>query len=131
MFSLPVWVVIWMLFVLIPVNLSGYFLLHYDTGFWVAVLGGTAILLNTVIIFANGGFSKVLAIPHLALWLPLEIILLQRLFGETGLSGFEQGYLLTVLAVNGISLLFDFYDTAEWYGGNRAVAGYKGEPVWL
>ena len=131
MFSLPIWVVIWMVAFLIPVNLSGIFLLDYGSGFWVALLGAGAIFVNAGILLLNGGFSKVLAIPHLVLWSPLQAILLYRYFALPNLSDFEQNYILVVLAINGISIVFDIYDTKEWMNGNRDVAGFPGESVRL
>ena len=46
----------------------------------------------------------------------------------------EQAEFLLALAafvVNGISLFFDYYDFFEWQRGNRAVAGYPGDPARL
>lgn len=116
---------------LIPVNMSGLFLLDVVAGFWVAILGASALAINTCILFLNRGFSKVLAIPHLILWGPLQVILTIRYFTVPSLSEFEQSYILVVLIVNGISLVFDVYDTLEWKRGNRDVAGFPGEPVKL
>ncbi|MEO0328602.1 MAG: hypothetical protein AAF217_08395 [Pseudomonadota bacterium] len=127
--ALPVWVILWIFLFLIPANFSGFFLLNYETGFWVALLGAGAIFFNTFILFLNGGFSKVLAIPHLILWIPLQIILTLRYFKAPDLSNFEQTYILIVLIINGISILFDIYDTREWMRGNRDVAGFPGEKV--
>jgi len=129
LFAMPVWVIVWMLGFLIPANLSGLFLLDYVSGFWVALLGATAIAINAVIVFANGGFSKVLAIPHLVFWAPLQVILLYRYFTVPDMSNFEQNYILVVLIINGVSLVFDIFDTKEWLRGNRDVVGLEGEPV--
>ena len=128
-FSLPVWVIVWVFLFLIPANLSGLFLLNYESGFWVALLGAGAIAINLVLMFLNGGFSKVFAIPHLILWIPLQIILLWRYLSVQELSVFEQNYILVVMIINGISIVFDIYDTREWLNGNRDVAGFPGEPV--
>ncbi|MEM9279524.1 MAG: hypothetical protein AAGA76_13200 [Pseudomonadota bacterium] len=130
-FSMPVWVQIWIYFFLIPANFSGLFLLHYVSGFWIAVLGAGAIFINMGILFLNGGFSKVLAIPHLLFWIPLQIILLFRYLLAPDLSDFEQTYILVVMIINGISIVLDIYDTKEWLNGNRDVAGFPGEPVKL
>jgi len=129
LFAMPVWVIVWMLGFLIPANLSGLFLLDYVSGFWVALLGATAIAINAVIVFANGGFSKVLAIPHLVFWVPLQVILLYRYFTVPDVSNFEQNYILVVFIINGVSLVFDIFDTKEWLRGNRDVVGFEGEPV--
>ncbi len=131
LFSMPVWVIVWMCLVLIPVNLSGFFFLGFESGIWVALLGAGALGVNTIILFLNGGFSKVLAIPHLVLWGPLQLILLYRYVAAPDVSSTEQAYVLVVLIVNGISLAFDVFDTIEWKRGNRDVVGFPGEPVKL
>lgn len=77
-FSLPVWVQLWMFLILIPVNMSGFFMLHTTSGIWVAILGAGALAINAVILFLNRGFSTALAIPHLVLWVPLQVILAHR-----------------------------------------------------
>ena len=129
--ALPLWVIVWIILFLIPANMSGYFLLQYETGFWVAALGGTALLINTVILLLNGGMSKVLAIPHLIFWLPLQVILAHRFFYVSGLETFEVRYLMAMLIINGISLGFDFYDTREWWNGNRKITGFENETPFI
>ena len=93
------------------------------------VLGAGGILPNIVLMFLNGGMSKVLAIPHLIFWIPLHFVLINLLFSRPDMSSFEQTYLLLILAINTVSLAFDFYDANEWRNGNRDVVGYEGEPV--
>ena len=128
-FALPKWVFIWVFFILVPANFSGIFLLQYETGFWVMLLGAGGILPNIVLLFINGGMSKVLAISHLIFWIPLHFVLFYLLLNRPDMNGFEQNYLLLILAINTISLAFDFYDTNEWRKGNRDVVGFEGEPV--
>ncbi|MEO1142961.1 MAG: hypothetical protein AAFW66_11560, partial [Pseudomonadota bacterium] len=77
------------------------------------------------------GMSKVLAIPHLIFWIPLHVILVNRLFGPTEMVDFEMNYLIIILAINTISLIFDINDANEWRRGNRDVVGFEGEPVRL
>ena len=110
---------------------SGVFLLNYEAGFWVAVLGAVGILVNLPILFMNGGMSKVLAIPHLIFWIPLHFILMHLLLNNTDIGKFEQNYIMVILIINTISLGFDLYDANEWRKGNRDVAGFPGEKVWL
>ena len=127
-FALPVWVIIWICVFLGPANFAGFWFLDTPTGFWVTVLGAGAIFLNIVPVLLNGGASKVLAIPHVICWVPLEIILLRRLISEDLTVG-EWWFAIAVVVINGISLGFDFYDTAEWWRGNRKVVGFENEPV--
>lgn len=129
-FALPVWVIVWISAFLIPVNFAGFWFLDTPTGWWVAVLGAGAIILNLIPVLINGGLSKVLALPHLVLWGPLVIILGVKLAGG-GLTGAEWWLALAVFVVNGVSLFFDVYDTREWWRGNRAVTGFEDEPVRL
>ena len=128
--ALPLWVFIWVFFILVPANFSGIFLLQYEAGFWVAILGAVGVLVNVPILFMNGGMSKVLAIPHLIFWIPLHFILVNRLM-IANISDFEQNYILIILVINTISLIFDLYDANEWRKGNRDVTGFPGEKVWL
>lgn len=128
LFSLPVWVIVWMLAFLIPANLSGFLYLDTISGRWIAGLGGGALLINTVLVLMNGGFSRVLAIPHLILWGPLEIVLILRaVSAEMGPE--ELWLVVTVMVINGISLVFDIIDTRRWYSGERDVFGFEGQPV--
>jgi len=130
-FALPIWVFIWVFFILVPANFSGIFLLQYEAGFWVTVLGSIGILVNLPILFMNGGMSKVLAIPHLIFWIPLHFILMDRLLSGTDVGDFEQAYIIIILVINTISLVFDLNDANEWRQGKRDVTGFPGEKVWL
>lgn len=127
-FSLPGWVIAWMWLFLIPANLSGFFFLETSSGRWIALLGGGALIINGLLVLLNGGFSRVLAIPHLLLWGLLEIVLLYRIMVDA-LAPTELRLILIVLAINGISLVFDLFDTRRWYLGERDVIGYEGMPV--
>lgn len=128
LFALPVWVIIWMLVILIPANLSGLFFLDTVSGRWIAGLGGGALVINTVLVLMNGGFSRVLAIPHVIMWGALEILLIYRMFSES-MASIEFQLTLVVVIINGVSLIFDVIDTRRWYIGERDVIGYEGMPV--
>lgn len=128
MFALPVWVIIWISLMLVPANFAGFFFLDTVSGWWIAVLGAGAIIVNLPLVWLNGGMSKVLAIPHLVFWIPLVVILGYRLIA-VDLATPEYALTLVVFVINLISLGFDIYDFFEWRGGNRDVAGFPGEPV--
>ncbi|WP_421856106.1 hypothetical protein [Oricola sp.] len=127
-FSLPVWVIIWIGLFLVPANFSGYWFMDTASGWWIAVLGATGIIVNLPIVWLNGGLSKVLCIPHILFWTPLVVILGYRLLAVP-MNATEFTLALAVFAVNGMSLAFDYYDFFEWRRGNRAVAGYPDDPV--
>ncbi|MCP4314973.1 MAG: hypothetical protein GY789_02760 [Hyphomicrobiales bacterium] len=130
LFAIPAWVLIWMFVFLIPANLSGFFMLDTVSGIWIATLGGGALGVNTVLVLINGGLSRVLAAPHLILWLPLELILVYRAFAADMGPG-ETWLVLIVLIINGVSLGFDLVDTQRWYRGERAVFGFEGKTARL
>jgi hypothetical protein len=127
-FSLPVWVIAWIGLFLVPVNMAGFWFLDTASGRWIAVLGATGILLNLPLVWLNGGLSKVLCITHIVFWTPLVLVLGYRLV-TVPLTGSEFHLAVAALAVNGISLLFDYYDFFDWRRGNRAVAGFPDDPV--
>lgn len=98
------------------------------SGFWIALFGAGAIILNLGVVWLNGGFSKVLCIPHVIFWTPLVALLGYRLLFADMMT-FEFWITLAAFLVNGVSLFFDFYDLGQWRNGNRKIAGYESEPV--
>lgn len=129
--SLPGWVQIWVFFILGPVNLAAFALTATPIGYWAAVAVTLVFGLNGVIMFLNAGFSKALALPHIVFWTLLEIYAVWRLWLADGVTISEAEYIYGVIlvVVNAISLVFDFYDTAEWAKGKREIAGFPDEPV--
>ncbi|MEM1139083.1 MAG: hypothetical protein AAGH45_04300 [Pseudomonadota bacterium] len=126
-FSLPVWVQIWVAFILAPANFAGLWMMDLPIGYWTGLTALVVIGSNTVLMAMNGGLSKVLAIPHLIFWIPLHGYIVWRLFFQEGgpaIGSTEYVYGLIVLVVNTISLLFDVYDTAEWAKGKKGIAGF-------
>ncbi len=128
---LPLWVLIWVFVFLGPVNIAALFFLDTDTGLYATIAMIIAFSANGFLMIANGGVSKVMAIPHLFAWIPLEIYLIWQLFFSDNLvpgSG-EHWLAWLLLTINGISLGFDVYDTKEWQSGNRSITGYPDAKV--
>ena len=119
-FSLPRWVQLWMVLILMPVNIASLFFLSQPGGILIAFLANIGVLLNIPVVVRDRGFSKAMALPHLVPWtLVVLIILFTRPEGSAG-----YGTYLTILAlVNIISLVFDYPDAYKWWKGDRAVAG--------
>jgi len=72
--------------------------------------------------------NKVLSIPHLIAWGPLEIYLLMLLAGSdfrAEAGALELGLAVLLVVVNGISLAFDVMDSAKWVAGDRATPGVE------
>lgn len=119
---LPLWVQLWMAAILLPVNLASLLLLHYSSSQWIALSAFIVVASNMLLMYTNGGFSRLLAVPHLLIWGPLQVILLMYLAQSRGpLTSGEVLYVSLVLVVNGISLVFDLIDTWRWIKGEREL----------
>lgn len=67
------------------------------------------------------------SLPHLLAWIPLEIALAPRLSGVIGAlppTGAEIALATLLLAVNGVSLVFDALDSWRWLRGERDMPGH-------
>lgn len=120
--SLPLWVQIWVL-ILVAVNLACLGFLDHVVGQAVALAGLLVILGNAPIMLYYRGMNRAMAIPHLFAWIPLSVFLLLQLGGETALAAGVRNYALSVLLINGISLLFDVWDSVRWLRGERETPG--------
>ena len=125
--TLPRWVQVWVALILFPANMAS--LLFLDT--WAGVAAAWAFafvcLTNFPIMFSERGLGRLMAIPHLFAWIPLQVLLVMRLQGDVG--GLppevrEQTFILALLVINGISLVFDLLDTARWLRGERDIPGH-------
>ena len=127
--SLPLWVQIWVVAILVPVNVLPFFVLDTPVGQAGAVAALVVLVTNGPLLWMYRGMNKILSIPHLIAWAPLEIYLLMLLTD----SGFraeagdvELGLPVLLLTINGISLVFDVIDSAKWMAGDRATPGIPG-----
>lgn len=125
--SLPLWVQIWVAVILFPANMAS--LLFLDT--WAGVAAAWAFafvcLTNFPIMFIERGLGRLMAIPHLFAWIPLQVLLVLRLQGDVGglpVDAREQAFIVALLLINGISLVFDVLDTARWLRGERDIPGH-------
>ncbi len=129
--SLPLWVQIWVAGILVPVNVLPFFLLESVVGQAGALAALLVLVTNGPLMWVYRGMNKVLSIPHLVAWGPLVIYLLM-LLSESGFradaSRMELGLAALLLAINGISLMFDAVDSAKWLAGDRATPGIPGSP---
>ena len=118
--ALPAWVQVWVALILVPVNAASLLFLGQPGALWVAILAVGAMLANLPIMLAERGFSKRMALPHLPFWTVLVIWLAVARPGATGAYAV---YLWLLLAVDLISLGFDYPDAWKWWKGDRKVAG--------
>jgi len=118
--SLPLWVQIWVVGILVPVNSTALFFIFQPSGIWVAILAIGAMLPNIPIILYERGLSKMMALPHLIPW---SILVLWLLIAMPQGSVAYGVFLWILLVVNAISLAFDIPDALKWREGDRRVAG--------
>ena len=85
---LPVWVRFWLPFALGGVNLPAFFLTHTPIGYWAAWSTAFVLLVNGPIILMQQGWGKLLALPHLIVWIPLLTFVLVR-FADPDVSSTE------------------------------------------
>lgn len=126
--SLPVWVQVWVGLILVPSNAAAFFLLDYWSGRMAALAALIVVCTNIPIMIIAGGMSKLMSVPHLFAWLPLQLALFLRLTGHAGLSPLstiEQTFSFALLLVNGVSLVFDSVDSWRWIRGDRVIPGRK------
>ena len=121
--SLPLWVQVWMVVILMPVNAGGLLFLDQPIGLGIAVLGLAGMLLNIPVLMYSRGFSKLMAVPHLLPWTALVAWLLYLIFTAGVPEGNIRILVGLILVVDVISLAFDYKDSIEWFRGDRAVAG--------
>ncbi|NET48872.1 MAG: hypothetical protein F6K09_09130 [Merismopedia sp. SIO2A8] len=110
-FALPTWVQIWMMFILGPVNLATLAFLKQPTGIPIAVLALSGMIFTVSIVIAAGEFSKLAAAGHVLPWTPLVLMLI---FARPDGTAVYQVFLTALLAIDGISLAFDFNDLRIW-----------------
>jgi len=120
--SLPLWVQVWVAGILVPVNAAAFFFLDTPTGQWTALAAVLVMATNWPIMVWEQGMSRLMSVPHLIIWLPLEVALLYRLQAPE-LAQSELILAWVIVAINGISLVFDALDTWRWCRGEREVPG--------
>jgi len=117
---LPLWVQAWVSVILVPVNAASLAFLSEPWGLWIAAMAVGAMLLNGVIMLAERGFSKLMALPHVLIWTPMLGLVLWLLAQD--IAPAYRIYLLILLAVDVVSLIFDVIDTRKWVSGDRNIA---------
>ena len=115
-FNLPIWVQIWMMFILGPINLASLAFLNQPSGNLIAALAISGMVITVGIVIAAGKFSKLAAAGHILPWTHLMWILV---FARPEGSPIYQTFLTALLVLNGISLAFDFNDLRIWFGSKR------------
>ena len=74
---LPLSMRVWILLVLIPVNATGFFMLHTASGGLVALATLFVLAANGVTLWHYASVNRALALPHLIAWVPLQVALVK------------------------------------------------------
>ncbi|MEP3246909.1 MAG: hypothetical protein ABJN40_00775 [Sneathiella sp.] len=119
---LPLWVQIWVVFWLAPMNMGGLFFLDHTLGLGIAVLGIVGMLPNMIIIVVERGFSPTMALPHLIPWTLLVLWLIIVMTGEDAPDGSIALYIWALIVTDILSLFFDYRDSFHWLKGKRDIA---------
>ena len=120
---MPLWVQIWVAAILMPANILTLAFLHEPYGYWLAGLAIGGMALNAPIMFIDKGFGSLMALPHILLWTPLCALMGWLLwFSGIELSANYSGFLMLLLAIDIVSLGFDYPDALKWLKGDRGPA---------
>lgn len=108
----PLWVQIW-LNILGPVNIAAIFFIFKSRLAWI-VLGAIALsFIGILYLYAEFGYVRLLGLPHIVFWTPMLLYFWKIVPGlEPSLL---KKYLYLVMAINFISLMFDYADVARYF----------------
>jgi hypothetical protein len=118
---LPLWVQIWVAFLLVPINFAALFFWTEPGGAWIAFLAVAGIAPNGVVLLVERGFGRAMAFSHLVFW-PVQLVLIASLLWQGDVRATFHWFLWGLLAVNTVSLVFDLRDAAVWLRGQRGAA---------
>lgn len=113
--SLPTWVKIWVLAILIPANMMGLLFWEHEVGRWMAVLGLAGMLPNMLVMYVEKAITKTMALPHIIPWTILVIYLAIKLFNGEVPDGNIYYAACALLVIDIISLCFDYKESLEWF----------------
>lgn len=121
--SVPLWVQVWIAVFLFPVNAASLALTHWETAFWAAFAFAAVGISNVTMLVVQSGLSRMMALPHIIAWLPLQAYLLHWLMGQghENIDSGESIYAMLLFSINAISLGFDLLDSWKWLRGARDV----------
>ena len=118
--AIPLWVQIWIVVLLMPINLATLAFWGQPNGALITVLAIGGMALNLPIMVVERGLSKLMSLPHVLLWTPLVVIVAVMIGGP--LDPAFKTFLWILLLLDVISLAFDFPDIWKWWKGDRSVA---------
>lgn len=117
----PQWVQIWLNILLFGAFIMPFGLLVFkETRILGLVFLAVTFLgaFTIVALYDIQGYTRILGLPHLIIWIPAAILILRKL--RTPLRMIPRGILIVILVTISISLVFDVYDVARYILGDRA-----------
>ena len=112
--QLPLWVQIWVAFILVPINIVALVFVYKPYGLLVSVLAIGGMLPNIGVMVWERGFSNTMALPHVVIWTPLVVLVLWMILSGAPLDPAYLSFLWILLVIDTISLVFDFKDSWRW-----------------
>lgn len=119
--SIPLWVQIWVYFLVLVNLLSAAFLGEYNAAL-IAFLSYAGMIPNVFLALIQRGVSKAWSISHVLVWtLQVPIIGYYLLIGGPNYQVYKT-FLIILLVANIISLVFDYIDSIKWLLGDRKIS---------
>ncbi len=123
--NLKVWVRIWLFLGLGPVQWLSFVFIGHPIGLATALAMCFVVLSNVCLVVLERGISRATSIPHLMVWIPLQIYvgvwLFTSYFGTIELGDPIFYYAWLVFTIHGISIIFDVIEAYHWFRNERAV----------
>lgn len=122
--SVPLWVQIWVYFLVVVNLLTVVFLGEFSAG-TIAVLSYAGMIPNIFLALFQRGVSKAWSISHVFVWTLQIPIIGYYLFVGSPTSSTYTTFLIVLLVTNIISLVFDYIDSIKWVMGDREISQPK------
>lgn len=115
----PVWVLVWVNFMVGVLALAIPFSFTYSEARWI-LLGVVLGMLGTIGAYAMFGFTRLLGLGHILFWGPTLIYIITVRGWKTYHKTLFSRWLILAAIILGVSLAFDVVDLLRWILGERA-----------
>ena len=115
----PLWVVVWVNFMVAILALAIPFSFSYREARWI-LLGAVLGMIGTIVTYSLFGFTRLLGLGHIIFWTPTLIYMITVRGWKTYAETLFSRWLIVAAFVIGISLAFDVVDLLRWVLGERA-----------
>lgn len=115
----PVWVIVWVNFMVAILALAIPFSFSYREAKWI-LLGSVLGMIGTIVAYSLFGFTRLLGLGHIIFWTPTLIYIITVRGWKTYHKTLFSRWLVVAAIVMGVSLAFDVIDSLRWILGDRA-----------